>query len=191
MFIAALLFASSAPARTSVEEQRRWPVCQLEQVLSTPGHLRLFGKLVALSGAPVLTGRPMALRRGTHTLRCDPPGCRVVRQHFADQPQHLLDMALLVETSLSYKLLWADLKATLLPFLAQLPARSRLFLVALGESVPVPLGPLSPAAASAIVQQLEPSADVEIRLIEGIRAALAALRTADSRGCCRSTPCSS
>lgn len=173
---AALLAVPSALARPQADGPRRWPVCQLEQVLASRQHLRMFAKLVTLGGERVLGGRPLALRLRSRTLRCEPPGCVIKRQRFADQREHRLELALLLEAALSYKPIFSEVQAALSDFTRRLPPDTQLFLFPLGAEPSGTQKPLDLNAAHAAVQKLGPSSDVEIRLIDSIQAALASLR---------------
>lgn len=156
---------------------RRWPLCQLEQVLGTQQHLRTLSKLVSLGGERVLLGGPLGLRVGSRTLRCQPPGCIMRRQRYFEQREHPLDLALLIESSLSYQPLLDDIKAAGRDLLDGLARDARLLVLPLRAESVAPPRLLTGDAARQVVSQLAPSDDVEVRLFEGISAALGALKS--------------
>ncbi|MFO0576871.1 MAG: hypothetical protein U1A78_22950 [Polyangia bacterium] len=164
-----------ARARPQPELPRRWPVCQLERAFGSEQHLRLVTRLVSLSGEQLLRGRPLTLRLNGRPVRCEPPGCVMARKRFAEQHEHRLDLALLIESSLPYRPLFADMQAALAEFLPRLPADSRLFLFPVGAGPPLRQQPLAPRAALEALLKLQASSEVEIRLVDSIRAALESL----------------
>lgn len=175
MLILAGLLRSAGAQPLTEGPPRRWPVCQLEQVLGSQQHLRTFGKLVTLGGERVLLGAPLGLRIGARALSCRPPDCIMRRQLFFEQREHSLDFALLIESSLSYRPFLDDLTAASHDLLDGLGKDSRLFLVPLGAEPVAASGPLSRDAARQALSQLPPSEGVEVRLLDGISAALTAL----------------
>lgn len=165
-------------ARFSVDTPRRWPVCQVESVLASTKRIRVLAKLTTLGGEHVLPGRSLQLRADGRTLSCQPPRCRVTQRRFAEQTEQLLDVALLVETSLQHQSLADDVAAASAWFATQLPATSRLQLITVGATPR--LQPLTTAgAAAATLKELPKSDEVEVALVDAIaqsRTALLALR---------------
>lgn len=172
---AALIAPRQAVCLPQAESARRWPVCHIEQALASRHHLRLLARLVSLSGEQLLHGRPLSLRAGGRLFRCEPPGCTMRRKRFADQPDQPLELALLIESSLPYQPLFADLQAALADFLSRLPAQSRLLLFPVGAEPPSAEKAVGLAEAQEALRRLQASADVEVRLIDSVRTALASL----------------
>lgn len=166
-------------------------MCHVEQALASKQNLRLLARLVALSGEQLLPGRSIALRVHEQPLRCEPPSCVMRRKRFAEQREHLLEVALLVEATLLYQPLFADIQAAMVDFIAQLPADSRIQLFLVGAEPPrAQRSPawLSASEASSFLLRAQVSGDIEVRLIDTVRAALAGLQGPPGLGGRRALP---
>lgn len=179
ILLLALLLARPSLAGPSVDRPRRWPLCQVEQALATGQSVRLLARLVSLSGEQLLHGRPISLRVHGRPLCCEPPHCVVQRKRFAEQRQHPLEVALLVEATLPYQPLFAEMQAALADFIVRLPAESRLRIFLVGAEPPgaqKTTALLSVAEAVSALQAARASGDIEVRLIDTVRAALGGLQ---------------
>lgn len=190
MVLLVLLHESPTWAGSPADSLRRWPLCQIEQALASTQNLRLLARLVSLSGEQLLHGRPLSLRLHGRPLRCEPPGCVLRRKRFAEQHEQPLEVALLLEATLPYQPLFADMQAALSDFIAQLPPESRLriFLVSAEPPGQPPPSLLSAPDAVSALMRVRASGDIEVRLVDTIQAALAGLRRPLGPGSRRALP---
>lgn len=172
-----LAVAQPTGEASAAAQKRRWPICQVEQVLASSQRIRVLARLMTAGGEQILNRRPLALVPGGRTLACDPPGCRSQRRPFS-QARSPLWLALLWESSLPYRAVQADVQGALADLVGRLPKEVKLWPAALGGRTVRPLLPRTAADVRAALRspQASPSADqTDVPLIEGIRAALSVL----------------
>lgn len=177
--LAAALFGAGRAAASPPE--RAWPMCRLEAATLQGARLRVLAALTDADGQLVSQPR-YSLRLDGQVLRCGLGSCLQERGRFSEQHEQRLELVLLVEESLFLAPLREVLRGALAEFLMALPPRSSVRWGTFGGRVTFAPGARPARELARDLSWYKGPGEVEVRLIEALRAGGRLLAAAPDEG---------